>query len=125
MNILVVQNSQAICQRLLALLTESGRYSARGCVTCIAAVMELVKACHPDALVLDLRLPDGSGFKVIEQLRSQHQDLPVILLADSNNTRYALHAQTLGATTLLSKLTQFDEIIPTLDRLLGIPEARS
>lgn len=118
MKVLVIQNSPVICERLLALLAESGQYEGLGCVTGATAALELVRACEPDALLLDLHLKyGGSGFKVLESLRRRQDELPVILLSGSDDLKYRQQAQAVGATALLSKTTQFDQILPTLDGL--------
>lgn len=119
MKVLVIENSSAVCTRLLALLAESGRYEGMGCVTCAAAALELVEDCRPVALLLDMRLVDGSGFKLLEALRKRRHVLPVILLAEIDGEEYQQRAQELGAAVVLNKSEQFDEIVPTLDRLLG------
>jgi DNA-binding NarL/FixJ family response regulator len=119
MKILVIENSAVICERLLALLAESGKYEALGCVTCAVAALELVEACRPDALLLDLRLSDGSGLRVLEGLHKMGSAVPVVVLSENDGWHYRAYAQTMGAAAFLRKSTQFDQIVPTLDRVLG------
>lgn len=119
MKVLVIENAPAICKRLLTLLAESDKYQGMGCVTCSSVALELIDECQPDALLLDLRLADGSGFKVLETLRTAQRQLPTILLADAINPQYQTRAQALGAVALLSKTEQFDDILPTLDSLFA------
>lgn len=46
--------------------------------------LEIMRARHPDVLVLDLSLPDMNGWELYMQLQSNngHQPVPVIILAD-------------------------------------------
>ncbi len=118
MKVLVIENSSAICARLLALLGEDGRYEGKGCVSSSAAALEKIQACQPDALLLALRLADGSGFNLLKSLRRTQQTLPVILLSESDEWQYRAHAQDLGAAAVLNIASQFEAILPTLDRLL-------
>lgn len=120
MKVLVIENAPAICERLLTLLAESGRYEGMGCVTCAGVALELIDACQPEALLLDVRLADGSGLQVLEMLRAKQRDLPTILLSDCVGWQYQIRAQALGAA-LLDKTEQFDAILPTLDGLLAVP----
>lgn len=122
MKVLVIENAPTICQRLLSLLAESDKYQGMGCVTCSSVALELIEECRPDALLLDLRLADGSGFKVLETLRATGCPLPTILLADAISAQYQTYAESLGAA-LLSKSEQFDDILPTLDRLFAMSAA--
>jgi DNA-binding NarL/FixJ family response regulator len=119
MKILVIENSSAVCSRLLELLSESGRYEGMGCVTCAAAAIELIEDCRPAALLLDVRLADGSGFKLLETLRNGMNPVPTVLLAEIDSAQYLQRAEALGAAVVLNKTQQFGEIVPALDRLLG------
>lgn len=121
MKILVVENSSAVCKRLLALLARSGRYEGIGCAATPAAALELVDSCHPDAVLLDQRLDGGSGFHLLETLRNRGLTMPVIMLSASQGAQYRTHAWALGANAFLCKSSQFEEIVPTLNRLLPIP----
>jgi DNA-binding NarL/FixJ family response regulator len=118
MKILVIENAPAICKRLLALLDDSGRYEGIGCVTCTTSALELIASCQPDALLLDLRLADGSGLKLLETLRAAANTIPTVLLADCVGWQYQIRAQALGAP-LLNKTESFEAILPTLDALLA------
>jgi len=119
MKVLVIENSSVICERLLTLLADSGKYEGMGCVTCSSVALDLIEHCRPDALLLDLRLADGSGFKVLETLHAAQRSIPTILLSDCTGWQYQIRAQALGAIALLNKTEQFDAILPTLDRLFA------
>lgn len=122
MKVLVVENSPAISERLLALLAASGIYEGFGCAASVMAALAFVETWHPDALLLDQRLDDGSGFQLLELLRSRGLTMPVVMLSTSQGSQYQIHAQKLGADAFLCKSTQFEEIIPTLNRLLSSQE---
>jgi hypothetical protein len=49
----------------------------------------------------------------------------VVILAECNGHQYQARAQALGASALLCRATQFEEIVPTLDRLLGTGDRRT
>jgi len=118
MKILVVESSIAVGERLLALLARSGKYTALGCAASAAQALEMIAVERPDALLLDLYLNDGSGFKLLEVLRTWQLPLPVIVLSINHGWQYQIQAKALGAAAFLCKSTQFEDIVPTLDRLL-------
>jgi DNA-binding NarL/FixJ family response regulator len=119
MIILVVENSQQVCERLLALLAMSGRYEGLVCAN-IAAVLIQIETHRPDALLVDVRLDGGNGFQLLKELRALGLTTPVVMLSSSNNAQYLLQAKALGANACLSKTADFEKIIPTLDRLLPL-----
>lgn len=120
MKILVVENSPHICTRLLALLADSGQFSVSKCVATVAEALEQAASEPPDAILLDLSLDDGNGFTVLETLRRQGSKLPVIILTESEGRQYLARAQALAADAFLRKSSQFEDILPTLMRLLRV-----
>jgi DNA-binding response OmpR family regulator len=73
------------------------------------AALELAR-CHPvEAVLLDIMMPEMSGLEVLERLRVQEPDLPVIMLTAHANSRNAIAALKLGA---------FDFIVKGLDHPL-------
>lgn len=125
MKVLVIENSAVICERLLSLLAESGAYQGLGCVPCVSGALERYATDQPDALLLDLRLADGSGFQVLEALRQCQHGVPVIVLSENDSWHYRRRAESLGAAAFLRKSTQFDLILPTLDRVLHASARRA
>jgi DNA-binding response OmpR family regulator len=117
MKILVVENSQPIRERLLSLLARSGRYEGIACAPS-SAVLMLGETLQPAALLVDVRLNGISGFQLLKDLRALGFIVPVVMLSASGDAKYPLHAEALGANAFLCKTTDFEKIIPTLDRLL-------
>ena len=121
MRVLVVENSSHICKRLLSLLADSGLFACLSCATGVAEALARIADEPPDAMLLDLSLDDGSGFDVLTSLRSQGLALPVVVFSENDGWQYRGRALTLGANAFLCKSSQFEEIIPTLTRLLQLP----
>ncbi|MGD8212625.1 MAG: EAL domain-containing protein [Desulfobacterales bacterium] len=68
-------------------------------------VMQLLEETRPDLLLLDLMMPDVSGFDILSAVRthSKFEHLPVIILTASTDTESKLKALDLGATDFLAK----------------------
>ncbi|SDS59354.1 response regulator transcription factor [Pseudomonas oryzae] len=75
-----------------------------------------VRACHdggsaraalaeqtPDAVVLDVMLPDGSGLELLKRLRSEHPELPVLMLSARGEPLDRILGLELGADDYLAK----------------------
>lgn len=65
---------------------------------------------EPDLVILDLGLPDGDGFSVIERLREKSQ-VPIIVLSVRNDERGKVHALDLGADDYVTKPFGMEELV--------------
>ncbi|PCJ32012.1 MAG: sigma-54-dependent Fis family transcriptional regulator [Gammaproteobacteria bacterium] len=76
----------------------------------------------PDVLLLDVRLPDGSGLDLLRDIRakegSQWRELPVIVMTAYGELDDAVNAMKLGATDYLKKPVDLDELTLTLAKVL-------
>ena len=72
----------------------------------------------PDAILLDVIMPDMDGLTALEKLRQLLPDTPVIMLTGSRDVRHAVRATRLGAFDYLTKPIDRDEIVLVIDRAL-------
>ena len=80
--------------------------------------LRLAESTRPDAVIIDLHLPDGSGEDVVRALRADpgSADTPVIVLtADATAARRERLVE-LGAMAYLTKPLDAAELFLTLDR---------
>lgn len=68
---------------------------------------------RPDILLLDLVMPEVTGFEILQQVRAhpQHHHLPVIILTSSSDPETKLKALDQGATDFLAKPVDPSELI--------------
>ncbi len=64
----------------------------------------------PDLVILDLGLPDGDGFSVIESLRAQSQ-VPIIVLSVRSDEQGKVRALDLGADDYVTKPFGMEELV--------------
>ncbi|MGX9120634.1 response regulator [Mesorhizobium sp. BHbsci] len=77
--------------------------------------MQCVEA-NPDLelILLDLNLPDSSGFDVLAELRERHPALSVVMLSASNNRNDIARALDLGALGFIPKSAQREVMLSAL-----------
>ena len=75
---------------------------------------------HPQAILLDLGLPGGDGFVVLERLKSTSllSDIPVIVVTVRDRQEAEEKARHLGAAAYVSKPVQVDALMASLQTLL-------
>jgi two-component system nitrogen regulation response regulator GlnG len=70
----------------------------------------------PDAVLLDVRLPDRSGLEVFDQIRREDRRLPVIIMTAHTTTETAIEAMKRGAYEYLLKPFDLAELKDTVSR---------
>ena len=88
--------------------------------TTARAGLEAVRQHRPDVVLLDIRLPDGSGLDVYSQIRAIDARLPVIMNTAYAKTETAIEAMRLGAFDYLVKPVQLAKIKEVLARALEV-----
>lgn len=79
--------------------------------------LERLGECAPDMLILDIMLPDGSGYDICEKFR-RRSDNPVIFLTGKNGVSDKVEGFGRGGDYYLTKPYSFDELIAVTERLL-------
>lgn len=70
-----------------------------------------------DVLVLDINMPGSSGLEVLQQLRHDQPNLPVLVLSAYPEDQYGLRALTCGASGYVSKQTANDELVAAVRKV--------
>lgn len=64
-----------------------------------------------DLMVLDLGLPIKDGFRVLEELRSEGKNFPIIVITARNDERDKANAISFGANDYLTKPFRFQDLL--------------
>ena len=76
---------------------------------------------QPDLVVLDLGLPAGDGFTVMERMRAitSLADVPVVVITARDAATNREKAESFGAVAFVEKPIDFDQLLETIDALLA------
>lgn len=83
----------------------------------IASAQSLIKERAFDLLILDVGLPDGSGFDLAEELQGRY---PLLFLTALNDAESRLRGYELGANEYIPKPFHFKELIIRIEKTLQI-----
>ncbi|MBM7060821.1 response regulator transcription factor [Pseudomonas sp. UL073] len=100
-DLLLIDDDCELCELLVAWLTQEG-FRVSACHDGVAARAALA-ASTPAAVILDVMLPDGSGLELLKQLRSEHPELPVLMLSARGEPLDRIIGLELGADDYLAK----------------------
>ena len=76
-----------------------------------ASAIRVAEADSPEYVVVDLRLPDGSGLELVRRLKALDPATSIVVLTGYGSIATALDALRLGATHYLTKPADADDII--------------
>ncbi len=111
--VLVVDDEPSITRSLDRVLTDRG-YQVFTAATG-AEGLGLVEKERPHIVLLDVRLPDASGFDLIARIHKVETATQVIVLTGYGDTQAVVRAMKLGAGNFLRKPYDLEELISAVD----------
>lgn len=98
--ILIVDDEPAL-QKLVGEILSGAGYETDSALSC-AQALERLRAAPPDAVLLDVMLPDGDGFSLLGKMQAV-RDLPVLFLSARDEDEDRLKGLGLGADDYITK----------------------
>lgn len=123
MHILLVEDDAEIAEALCAALPLENFTLDH--VSSAAAAEHALKVGHFAALILDLGLPDEDGLSLLQRLRSQGHELPVLILSARDSVLQKVDGLQAGADDYLLKPFDLRELSARLHSLLRRSSGRS
>jgi DNA-binding NarL/FixJ family response regulator len=103
MKVLIVDDSDLLQRRLVkALLTIDGDLDISQAYTYKQA-LELFTPCHPDKIILDIALPDGSGINLLKIFKKDNPGVKVIIFTNYPTDEFKKCCLGLGADEFIDK----------------------
>jgi len=85
----------------------------------VEPALALVHQERPDAVILDVQLPGGSGIEVLRNIKEKFIEIPVIMITGYANISVAVQAMKFGAYHFLEKpFKSIDQVLVTVERAL-------
>ncbi len=113
--IFIVDDEPALQKMVKEILTQEG-YETDAALSC-AQALERFRCAVPDAVLLDVMLPDGDGFSLFGKLR-EIRDVPVIFLSARDEDEARLRGLGLGADDYITKPFLPQELLLRLKAVL-------
>ncbi|MEO5822785.1 MAG: ATP-binding protein [Vicinamibacteraceae bacterium] len=103
LRVLLVEDDAALAAFLGVALAASAEPAAVQAVSDLRTGLEQIRQTNPDAVVLDLNLPDSEGLATLRAVLASAPHLPVVVLTGMADTEIARQALQLGAQDWLLK----------------------
>ncbi|MFM9915471.1 MAG: sigma-54-dependent transcriptional regulator [Rhizobacter sp.] len=114
--ILIVDDEITFAKNAAKYLARFGHTTATAAT--VAEGKTLAESQKPEVLVLDYRLPDGTGLEFIEHIRASDPAVHIILITGHGTIELAVDAMKAGANDLLTKPVSLMELRERIDGLM-------
>jgi CheY-like chemotaxis protein len=118
----LIADDDLVHTTMLSGLLKAGGFEVSVAADAMQAIMLAVRK-PPDAIILDIGMPGGGGFQVLERLKASTNPklskVPVIVLTGLTDPLLAGRVLAIGASEFLSKSVTPEKLRETLDRLLA------
>ena len=106
---------------MVTLIDELGRFEVVGVAKTGTEAIDGVAELRPAVLILDIVMPGGGGFAVLQALK-QFPSVPLVIVL-TNHPTYRQRSLEAGADYFFDKSAEFDNFLHLLERLKPDPSA--
>ena len=119
--VMVIEDEDNIAIALDFLLTRDGHDHSR--LATGAGAIEALRATHPDLVLLDVMLPEVSGYQIVQDLRADPslRDVRVLMMTARGSVMERRKGLALGADGFIAKPFELSELRSEMARLLAPP----
>ena len=115
LRILVVDDHEVVRQGLVALLDRRAGFEVVAQAGSVAEAIATAARFEPDVVVMDVRLPDGSGIEACREIRAARPETRVVMLTSYPDEEAVLSAIIAGASGYLLKQVRGRDLVAALE----------
>lgn len=115
-SVLIIKDDSTFAQIIEGFLTKN--HFEVTTVSNVAKALKLIAHENFQLLLIDYRLPDGTGIDVLNHRREAGLTVPAIIMTSFNDVRTAVKAMHLGAADYITKPINPDELLMIIDNVL-------
>ena len=122
--VFVADDSIVLRERVLEMLRDIPGVEVLGCAEDGLHAIECIRKLRPDAVVLDIQMPRGSGLDVLKNIRAVNGVPIFVMFTNFSYPQYRKRALESGAQYFFDKTTEFEKLRELFGRLTGSLEAQ-
>jgi two-component system, NarL family, response regulator DevR len=115
LRLLVVDDHEVVRQGLVAVLDRRPGFQVVAEAGTVAESIDAARRFRPDIVVMDVRLPDGTGIEACREIRAEHPDTRVVMLTSYPDDDAVLSAIVAGASGYLLKQIRARDLVAALE----------
>jgi len=112
LTIYIVEDSSPVRERLIEAVSDVPNARVVGQAEAVNEALEGVQRSQPRVLILDIQLRQGSGIRLLKQMRANGMDLPELVIVVTNypTDDYRKASHDCGANHFFDKASEFDKV---------------
>jgi two-component system, NarL family, response regulator DevR len=114
LRVLLVDDHELVRMGLRTLLSGVTGFVVVGEAGSVTEAVATARTCRPDVVLMDVRLPDGSGVEACREIRSELPDARVLMLTSFADEDAVLSAIVAGASGYLLKQARADALLDAI-----------
>ena len=118
MKLFIVDDSEIMRDRLTTMFSDIKDVEVVGYAEETIEAIKLIREISPDIVILDIRIPGGSGIDVLENIKKEKNSPIVIVLTNYPYPQYRERCIKLGAEYFFDKSTEFNDVYEVIQLLV-------
>lgn len=114
--VLIVEDHRLMAEGLASLLGEVVDLKVVGRAASVKEAIAKAAELQPQVVLMDFRLPDGTGAEATSRIRQEHRDVAVLFLSADVSDEAMLLAVDAGACGYVSKAASAEELTTAIKR---------
>ncbi len=112
--VLIVDDHPVVRLGLRTLLSHTAGFRVVGEAQTVAEAVQLNEQTRPDVVLMDVRLPDGSGVEACRRIKAEHPDTRVVMLTSYSDEEAIVGAVMAGASGYLLKQADAERLTQSI-----------
>jgi DNA-binding NarL/FixJ family response regulator len=124
-SVLLVDDHDLIRQGLRRAFERAEDFTVAGEASSVAEGLAVAAQTKPDVVIMDIRLPDGSGLDAVKQLRAGNKEMGIVVLTMYAGDEHLFGALEAGASAFVPKDAPADDVVAGARHAAASPDAFS
>jgi DNA-binding NarL/FixJ family response regulator len=117
MKVFIADDSTVLRERLVEMLSDIPGIEIMGYAQDVPEALTSIKKLNPDVVILDIRMPGGSGIDVVQDIKRDKRAPTIIVLTNYPYPQYRKKCLGLGADYFFDKSTEFEKVTEVFKEL--------
>ena len=122
---LLIVDDHAVVRHGIKVACEAHGFEVIASASNVSEARSAIAALAPEVVIVDINLPDGTGFDLIHWIRKIDSELPVIVLSLNYSHEYINSARKVGANSYINKSAPIEELMAAVDFAIHSPRTFS